>query len=84
MSERDHRALESLPVCGRIDDNKVFTLTGTALDCRYIPEFRVGTLNMLIDTVNEGVSFRISTQPVSNGLAWRTLWLQLIPDGYRR
>lgn len=29
------------------------------------PEFRVGTLNMLIDTVNEGVSFRISTQPVS-------------------
>ena len=46
------------------------------------PEFRVGTLNMLIDTVNEGVSFRISTQPVSERAGLEDLYPNLIPDGY--
>lgn len=46
------------------------------------PEFRVGTLNMLIDTVNEGVSFRISMQPVSEQTSLEDLYPDFIPDGY--
>ena len=37
---------------------------------------------MLIDTVNEGVSFRISTQPVSERAGLEDLYPNLIPDGY--
>lgn len=45
-------------------------------------EFRVNTLNMLIDTVNEGVSFRISSQLVSEHTDLEDLRPGFVPEGY--
>lgn len=46
------------------------------------PEFRVGTLNMLIDTINGGVSFQISAQPVSERTKLKDLYPSYIPGEY--
>lgn len=45
-------------------------------------EFRVNTLNMLIDTVNEGVSFDISSEPVSERTDLEDLRPGFVPEGY--
>ena len=46
------------------------------------PEFRAGTLNMLIDTFNDGVSFQISSEAVSEQSNLEDIIPSWVPEGY--
>lgn len=47
------------------------------------PEFRAGTLNMLIDAFNDSVSFRISSQPISDRTNLEELRPDIVPEDYK-
>lgn len=46
------------------------------------PEFRAGTLNMLIDTFNDGVNFQISSPSVSEWTDLDDLHPAFVPEGF--